>query len=470
MKNQLEWGIIGLGVMGTALARNLARNGVSLALYNQFVKGKEERIAARRCQEHTELSNSLAFENIKEFVTALRPKRKIIVMVPAGAAVNAVLTDLVKLLSPGDMIIDGGNSHFENTQSRYRDLKKQGISFLGIGVSGGETGALKGPAMMVGGNPSDFESVRAILEKIVAKNKNSTPCLGYFGTGGAGHFVKTIHNGIEYGEMQLLAEVYAWMRQQDASPWHLFAEWQHTDSQSYLLSVSADLMNYKSKNDLLIEAIEDVTQHKGTGVWSAISAAELGFPATIMTAALQARFSSAQKAIREKMAKTLSKSIQQSKVPDADTIKKAYDLARWVNHLQGFSILEYAKKQYEWTFSLGTAARSWTAGCIIQSELMYQCEELLEKYPNLLETKAFSKQFNVNLKALSKLLQWGMSTQVPLPAFSATWQYLMGITEARSTGNFIQAQRDYFGAHGLTWTQDESHRGAHGPWHKSSKQ
>ena len=170
------------------------------------------------------------------------------------------------------------------------------------------------------------------------------------------------------------------------------------------------------------------------------------------------------------MAKTLSKSIQQSKVPDADTIKKAYDLARWVNHLQGFSILEYAKKQYEWTFSLATAARSWTAGCIIQSELMYQCEELLEKYPNLLETKAFSKQFNVNLKALSKLLQWGMSTQVPLPAFSATWQYLLGITEARSTGNFIQAQRDYFGAHGLTWTQDESHRGAHGPWHKSSKQ
>lgn len=468
MKNQLEWGLIGMGVMGTALARNMARNGISLALYNQFIKGKEERVAAKRCQEYPELTNCLPFEDLGEFVESLEPIRKIIVMVPSGSAIDSVLTDLVKLLRSGDIIIDGGNSRFEKTQIRYLKLKQQGISFLGMGVSGGADGALKGPAMMVGGTQEDYKNISSTLEKIVAKNKNNASCLGYFGLGGAGHFVKTIHNGIEYGEMQLLAEVYEWMRQQKSPPWQLFSAWQQTVSRSYLLGVSADIVTYRSKNALVIEDIEDVTQHKGTGVWSTISATELGAPTSVMTAALQARFSSAQKSLREKMAQTLLNPKEQSKTLEVDTIKKAYDLARWVNHHQGFSILEQAKIKNGWRFSLSTAARTWTAGCIIQSELMHQCETLLNEQSNLLASKAFQTLYRKNIDALSEILKWAMAAQIPLPAFSAAWQYLMSVRQAHSTGNFIQAQRDYFGAHGLTWNNGAEQRGPHGPWHKRS--
>ena len=468
MKKQNEWGLIGLGVMGTALARNLARNGISLSLYNRYLQGQEEQVAAEACRKYPELNDCNPFEDLQEFIQSLQTVRKIIVMVPAGAAIDAILGELSGLLQPGDIIIDGGNSHFEKTQNRYQSLKKQGISYLGIGVSGGEKGALKGPAMMVGGRQADYETIRPVLEKIVARNKNNVPCLGYFGTGGAGHFIKTLHNGVEYGEMQLLAEVYEWMRHQENPPWQLFSQWQQTDSQSYLLGVSADLVTYKHKKELLIDHIEDITQHKGTGVWSTMIAAALGAPSSVMTAALQARFIAAQKKTREATAPQLALSAKGVASLDANTLKKAYDLARWINHHQGFSVLKQAKNQYQWHFSLATAATTWTAGCIIQSELMYQCATLLENHIDLMASSDFRNLYHKNIEALSQTIQWGVSAQLPLPAFTAAWQYIMAIKQVRSTGNFIQAQRDYFGAHGLTWISESDQTGAHGPWNNLS--
>lgn len=465
MTQKAGWGIIGMGVMGTSLSRNFARNGIQLALYNQYVKGEEEGIAALRCSQYPELHSALAFEDITSFVKALERPRKLLVMVPAGKAIQSVLDQLGVLLSPGDIIIDGGNSFFEATQQREEEFVKAGISFLGMGVSGGEEGALKGPALMIGGQQTAFEMVASDLALVAAKNQKGQACLGHFGKGGAGHYVKMVHNGIEYAEMQLLAEVYECLLTESTPSWELFQSWQQTESKSYLLGITADIVSYQSDNGLFIEAILDKTHHKGTGSWSSISAISQGSPASLMQAALNARFTASQKALRVELAAALPKKAEKASEISHENLKKAYDLARWINHHQGFQLLEFAQKTYSWSFPLAEAAKSWTAGCIIQSELMQELTKLLKKENNLLRTPAFTKVFQENSNALSEVIQWAAQHQIPIPVFSAAWNYLLAIKQANSSGHFIQAQRDYFGGHGLEWKEDENDSSKHGPWH-----
>ena len=468
MTQKASWGIIGMGVMGSSLSRNFADKGVQLALYNRYVKGVEEGVAAQRCSQYPELHSTLAFEEIASFVEALESPRKVLVMVPAGGAIQSVLEQLMALLAPGDIIIDGGNSFFEATQKREEEFVKAGISFLGMGVSGGEEGALKGPALMIGGKQAAFKMVQSDLALIAAKNQNGQACLGYFGPGGAGHYVKMVHNGIEYAEMQLLAEVYECLLTESTPPWELFQSWQQSASKSYLLDITADIVSYQEDNKLFIEAILDKTHHKGTGSWSSISAIAQGTPATLMQAALNARFTASQKELRVELAQQLSQKTEPAVQLSIENLKKAYDLVRWINHHQGFQLLEFAQETYSWSFPLSEAAKSWTAGCIIQSQLMQELTGLLTIEQNLLKTPAFIKLYQDNISALSELIQWAAQAQIPIPVFSAAWNYLLAIKQANSSGNFIQAQRDYFGGHGLEWKEAKKHSSVHGPWHAST--
>lgn len=468
MNKQAHWGVIGMGVMGTALARNMGRKGISLALYNRYVAGKEEGVARQQCHQFLELKAALPFEQLDAFVASLQLPRKIICMLPAGAPTQSVLSELMDLLSPGDIVIDGGNAHFETTQKCAFEFESKQLLFIGMGVSGGKKGALEGPSLMLGGSQEAYETVRLDLERIAAKNQNGQPCLDYFGEGGAGHFVKMIHNGIEYGEMQLLAEVYEWMRCQESPSWNLFGKWQKGSSKSYLLGISESLLTYKSKAGLLIDEVEDVSLHKGTGLWSSQSAITLDQPASVLMAALHARFTSAQKDMRVGLAQQEPTEPIQGPILTGDTLKKAYDLARWINHHQGFAILEKAKAAYGWSFSLDKVAHTWTGGCIIQSQLMQECVSIFDQYSSLIASTPFQKSCRENETALMEVLQWGLKVRKPLPAFSAAWQYQMAMHQSDSTGNFIQSLRDYFGAHGLEWKSGSPQRGSHGPWHRQN--
>ncbi|MGB1170436.1 MAG: NADP-dependent phosphogluconate dehydrogenase [Flavobacteriaceae bacterium] len=465
MTKKASWGILGMGVMGTSLSRNFAQKGISLAVFNRYLKGEEEGVAAERCRTYPELETAQPFEELAEFVEALERPRKILVMVPSGPAIESVLEQLLVLLSPRDILIDGGNSYFEATEKRDERFTAAGISFLGMGVSGGEEGALKGPALMVGGHAEAFDRVKEDLAQIAAKNNHGVPCLGYFGRGGAGHYVKMVHNGVEYAEMQLLAEVYECLLTQENPSWDLFTDWQQTESQSYLLGITASIVSYRENKALMIEQILDKTGHKGTGSWSSTSAITQGVPATLMQAALNARFTASRKEYRTKMAAELSVINTMCPALSETILKKAYDLARWVNHHQGFELLKAAKTTHVWSFPLSEAAKSWTAGCIIQSELMQELTDLLDETENLLETPRFKKCYQENSIALQELLIWGLKAKIPLPVFTATWQYLMAIAQTNSSGNFIQAQRDFFGGHGLEWKNLKSNKGKHGPWH-----
>ena len=466
MNEKAAWGVLGMGVMGTSLSRNLARKGIRLALYNRFLQGEEEGVAAQRCIAYPELAAAQPFEDLEAFIQALETPRKVLVMVPSGSAIELVLEQLIKLLSPGDVLIDGGNSHFEATEKRAQLFENAGISFLGMGVSGGEEGALNGPALMVGGERKAFESLSKVLSQIAADNPQGVSCLGHFGTGGAGHYVKMVHNGIEYAEMQLLAEVYECINSHIQPNWSLLNHWQHTNSQSYLLGITASIVSFQDKKELLVHQILDKTQHKGTGSWSSISAVAQGSPATMIQAALNARYTAAQKEYRVKMAGELP--VQTVSIPlNEEVLKKAYDLARWINHHQGFELLKAAKTTYAWSFALSEAAKTWTAGCIIQSRLMQELTLILDSQETLLETAAFKKVYAENISSLQAVLSWSLKAQLPMPAMSAAMQYLFSIRQANSSGNLIQAQRDYFGGHGLEWK--DFREGDHGPWKQPSQ-
>lgn len=466
MNEKAAWGVLGMGVMGTSLSRNLARKGIRLALYNRFLQGEEEGVAAQRCIAYPELAAAQPFEDLEAFIQALEIPRTVLVMVPSGSAIEVVLKQLIKLLSPGDTLIDGGNSHFEATEKRVQIFENAGISFLGMGVSGGEEGALNGPSLMIGGDRKAFESLRKVLSQIAAQNHQGFSCLNHFGNGGAGHYVKMVHNGIEYAEMQLLAEVYECINSHTHPNWSLFNQWQKTESQSYLLGITDSIVSFQEKKELLVHQILDKTQHKGTGSWTSISAIVQGTPATMIQAAQNARYTAAQKEYRVKMAGKLS--AQNLIAPlDEDLLKKAYDLARWINHHQGFELLKAAKSTYAWPFALSDVAKTWTAGCIIQSSLMQKLTLILDSQETLLETAAFKKVYAENISSLQAVLSWSLKAQLPMPAMSAAMQYLFSIRQANSSGNLIQAQRDYFGGHGLEWK--DFREGDHGPWKQPSQ-
>jgi len=465
MNTKTQWGIAGMGVMGTSLSRNFSQKEISLALFNRRVEGKEEGVALKKKQLYSELNPTQAFEELKDFVSAIERPRKIFIMLPAGVATSHFLEQLIPLLSKGDIVIDGGNAHYKETEKRAKRLGDEGILFLGVGVSGGEEGALKGPSLMVGGDHTAYEIVKEDLFKITAKNNNKIPCCAYFGTGGAGHFVKMVHNGIEYAEMQLLAELYALasctMSHDEIQK--TLSQWNATKSKSYLLEITASLLKFREDKTPFIELIRDQASNKGTGAWATASATELGYPNSLMTAALHERFLSFFKKERIQFSEYFDKPRSTVNI-SSSLLKNAYDLSRWVNHHQGFEMLTLAAKEYKWSLNLSQVASVWAEGCIIKSNLMDDCIKLLKDNTMLLLSEDFKQLLTNGKENWKEILQQAVANEIPIPCMQSAWTYFAALKTQNSSANIIQAQRDYFGAHGFLRVDNDSQGLKHGPW------
>lgn len=464
-----QFGVMGLGVMGKSLALNMAGRGVKLSLYNRYVKDKEEKIAEQLIASDDVLKDAQAFEDIAAFVHSLSLPRKILLMVNAGTAVDAVIEELKPLLAKDDIIIDGGNSFYKDTERRTNDLLQSGIHFIGTGISGGEEGALKGTSIMPGGNAVAYEQIKTVLETIAAKDKNGKPCCTHISNGGSGHFVKMVHNAIEYAEMQLLSEVYDLMRnglqQTPDAIAAVFTEWNHSELSSYLLEITIEILQAKENNGWLLDKILDVGSSKGTGSWAVATAAELGVSAGMMTSALYARYLSAQKDIRVQVSNLISSS-KASLTITTEQLKQAYALARIINHVQGFEMIKAAAKVYDWKINFNELARIWTNGCIIRSSLMEQMETILHS-DELLLHPFITAAINKNKEALKEIVTKSLQNGFAVPALSEALNYINAISTAHSAMNLIQAQRDYFGAHTYQRVDAASGKAHHTEWKKA---
>ena len=461
-------GVIGMGVMGKNLARNIARNGFSVSLYNRRVKGKEEDIALQVTKTYPELNNSPAFEDMKAFVESIQRPRKILMMVYAGA-VDEVIDEIQGHCSEGDIIIDGGNSFYKDTEKRYQELQEKGIEFLGMGVSGGELGALNGPAIMPGCSKKAYTKVSPILGRIAAKNKAGDSCCQFIGTGGSGHFVKMVHNGIEYAEMQLLAECYDIMKAtgMDKDAIHaIFSTWsKNKEHESYLLEITSHILKAKKDENFILDEILDVASSKGTGAWASIEGIRLGIPFNIISSALYARSISNVKSKRE----TLSTHFESPKNKlslATDNLRDAYQCARILNHIQGFEYIIAAGKAFAWELNLSSIAQVWTGGCIIRSGLMFELMQELKKDEQLFASPLLLQRLNTYRNSLKEICQLAMGGEIPIPTFSACLNFLNGIKQASSSANLIQAQRDYFGAHTYKLVDDPSGPSQHTNWNE----
>ena len=446
--------------MGKSLSRNFADKGINLALYNRFISGSEEKVAEKFITSFPELKSASGFENLQEFVNDLQQPRKIFLMIPAGAAIDQTIKDLIPLLSIGDLIIDGGNSHYKLTEERHKKLTDHDIFYIGTGVSGGEEGALKGPSIMPGGDKEAYGKIKPELEAIAAKDKNGQPCCGHIGKGGAGHFVKMVHNGIEYAEMQLIAELYGSLRWSWGYPIEkiadLFESWLDSEVNSYLLEITIDILRKKEGDDHVIDLILDKAGNKGTGSWTTIAACELGIPTPTLTAALFARYQSAFKTDRVKTEKVYTPSVESTKA-DLEHFLTAYQTARVINHHQGLQLILAASKNYDWDINLPEVTRIWTNGCIIRSALMDKLNELLKEQPNLLLHPEIIKEVSTGIISLRTLVAQNSASGTANPCLSSALGYIETQIRSQSTANIIQAQRDYFGAH--TYERTDEPRG-----------
>lgn len=465
-----EFGLYGLGVMGKSLSRNLARKGFSLSLYNRHVAGSEEKVAEQFVAEFQELSNSQGFDNVASFVRSLQAPRKIFLMVQAGKVTDTVIKELLPHLEKGDIIIDGGNSHYKETEKRISALLESGIHFIGCGVSGGEEGALNGPSIMPGGDADAYKQISPYLEAIAARDAKGDACCAYVGKGGAGHFVKMIHNGIEYAEMQLLAELYQFMRfAMGYNPDEIagiLESWVDGDLNSYLLEITIDILRTKGSEAWLIDEILDKAGNKGTGSWSTTAAAELGVPATMITAALFARYLSSFKEERK-----IASYMYEPKVPvpidfSLDNLAKAYQTARVVNHHQGIHLINTASRTYGWRLNLPELARIWTNGCIIRSDLMQRLIPILQVTDRILFDERVQPSIAMSRPSLENFTIESIKAGLNSPCFTAALNFLNGFTNVQSSANIIQAQRDYFGAHTYKRVDDPDGESHHTIWKK----
>jgi len=460
-----QFGIFGLGVMGKSLSRNFASKGVRLSMYNRHLAEVEENVASDFKSEFLVLADSQAFDNLAEFVDSLEQPRKILLMVKAGKTIDTILELLLPHLSKGDIIIDGGNSHYSDTERRIKKLQESQIHFLGCGISGGESGALNGPSLMPGGNSSAYKAVKDYLELIAAKDKRDKPCCTYIGSAGSGNFVKTIHNGIEYVEMQLLAEVYFIYKKAGKTPIEtaeILDSWK-TYVDSFLLEITVTILRTLENGESLLEKVLDKAGNKGTGNWSAISSTELGIPSTLISSSLYARYISTFKEMRTRLSNIYKK--EKRAFPIDDTcLLEAYKLARIINHYQGFALLNEASEAMNYNLSLSELARIWTNGCIIRSELMESLVPILKINSNILESKEIISKIQKLKPSLSKTVSQSICSEIPIPCFSEAINFFNGITEQQLPANLIQAQRDCFGAHTYRRNDKNDGKSYHTKW------
>ncbi|TYA74387.1 NADP-dependent phosphogluconate dehydrogenase [Seonamhaeicola marinus] len=461
-----EFGVIGLGVMGSSISLNIADKGFMLSVFNRNTEGEED-IVSNFLAKNSDYNNIQGFTDLELFIESLERPRKLLIMIKSGAAVDIVIQKLIPLLDEEDIIIDGGNSHYMNTQKRAGYLATKGIQFVGCGISGGEEGARKGPSIMPGGSAASYEKIAPILEKIAAKDKQGGACCTFIGNDAAGHFIKMVHNGIEYVEMQLLAEIYALLaiRYSNEEISNLFYEWNSGAEASYLLEITAKILSVKEDNGFLIDRILDKAGNKGTGSWSTIAALELGLPNTMMAASVFDRYVSSFKEKRE----ALSKKVEASKVEfnlNIEQLKTAYQFARIVNHHQGFSLMQEASDKYDWNLNFSEIARIWTNGCIIRSRLMEDSIALFKNYKDYLDDASTFYVLKTSETALVEVLQSGLSMRVVLNTFTSAYGYWVSITTKKLPANIIQAQRDFFGAHTYQRVDADTSEFFHTNWQK----
>lgn len=460
-------GLIGVGTMGSALALNIAENGHQIALYNL----DQSTVDALIDTAGPLASKLTKTESVPALVAALPKPRAIILLVPAGGPVEASIDALLPLLEPGDTIIDGGNSDFRETQARTQRVEEAGINYLGVGVSGGAEGARHGPSMMVGGSPSAWEPIRPVLEAIAAKHEGD-PCVAHLGPDGAGHFVKTVHNGIEYADMQLIAEVYGLLRDGEgrapAAIAPLFERWNEGPLKSYLTEITGKILAAVDPDTgkPVVDVIVDKAGQKGTGRWTVIEAIRLGQSASIIEAAVGARVMSSERDTRGLASGILTGPTPSATFAEAD-LEAALLAARILSYAQGFRILSAASVDYAWDLDYARIAEIWREGCIIRSAMLDDIASAFRAdLPDgrLVLSGVFAKLLNDNMDALRRVVATAISAGLPVAALSSAISWFDELRQARGTADLIQGQRDFFGAHSfLRLDQDGAH---HGPWHE----
>lgn len=469
-------GLIGLGVMGENLALNMERNGWQVSLWNRPHPGDKEGVVGRFVNERGKGKNFVACKELDEFVNSLSTPRVVMMMVRAGQAVDDTIEKLLPYLSKGDILIDGGNSNFEDTERRVKELETKGFYFIGSGVSGGEEGALNGASIMPGGSVEAWPVVRPILQSIAAKADDGKPCCEWIGPGGSGHFVKMIHNGIEYGDMQLISEAYFLMHRlmdmENGEMADIFRRWNEGKLRSYLIEITSQILNHKDvTREYLIDKILDVAGQKGTGKWSVINALNLGMPLDLISTAVFARNLSGEKELRVKASRVYKREADFQPVYDRkellDQIRDTLYASKLVSYAQGFGVLKRSSETYNWNLNLATIALIWRAGCIIRSTFLDDIAGAFGEgatLPDLLLAPHFQKEMKEALPSWRKVVSAAALEGLAVPAFASALNYFYGLTTEHSPANLIQAQRDYFGAHTFERVDDERGKFFHEDW------
>jgi len=446
-------GLVGLAVMGENLVLNMERRGFTVAVHNRTTEKVVSFVSGRARGK-----NIIGFNSLPELVRSLKTPRRVMLMVKAGAAVDELIEQLVPLLERGDIIIDGGNSHFPDTIRRTRYLEDEGLLFIGTGVSGGEEGALLGPSIMPGGSPAAWPHVRPIFQAIAARVADGTPCCDWVGGDGAGHFVKMVHNGIEYGDMQLICESYQIMKEllgMSADEMHeVFKSWNEGDLDSYLIEITRDILAFKDVDGTpMVDKILDTAGQKGTGKWTTVAALDAGTPLTLISEAVSARCLSAMKAERVEASKLLrgpTPAFHGDRKAFLADLAKALYASKIISYAQGYDLMRAAAGEYKWRLDYGGIALLWRGGCIIRSAFLGRIKQAYDTDPalsNLLLDPFFKDRIAGSQDAWRRVVATAITSGIWIPAHATALSYFDGFRNGRLPANLLQAQRDYFGAH-----------------------
>ncbi|CCI87454.1 NADP-dependent phosphogluconate dehydrogenase [Lactobacillus gigeriorum] len=473
-EKKAQIGVIGLAVMGKNLALNIESRGFTVGVYNRHRNRTDEMM-----RDHSDKKLVPSY-TLEDFVNSLEKPRRILMMVKAGAGTDAVIDQLLPLLDKGDVLIDGGNTNFHDTMARNAKLDKSGINFIGMGVSGGELGALHGPALMPGGQKEAYDLVAPILTQIAAKAKDGKPCVTYIGPNGAGHYVKMIHNGIEYGDEELIDESYNIMRNvlglSVPEMADIFAEWNKGELDSYLIEITADILS--RQDDLgsgkpIVDMILDRGANKGTGKWSSETALDGGAPQSVITEAVYARYISMMKKERVAASKVLPEDVEKVNLTDEEKqeyiekIRQALYFGKVMSYAQGFEQMRIDGQRYDWNLKFGELAQIWREGCIIRAQFLQKITDAFAKNPdldNLLLDDYFKEIAGKYQKAIREVVAMSIKAGIPVPAFAAAINYYDSYRAEVLPANLLQAQRDYFGAH--TYERTDRKGNFHYSWYE----